>query len=62
MLNSVASMSMWMTLPCGSLMRSWGLYVLSENLLPTDMMRSASVDISSADSLPWRPSGPMLRS
>ncbi len=54
--NSVGSMSMWMTLP--DLMRSWGLYVLSENLLPMEIMRSASADISTAASLPWSPSGP----
>ena len=60
--NSVASRSMWTTLPSGLLMRLFWLYVLSENLLPTDMIRSASFMAWRADILPCIPSGPMQRS
>ena len=60
--NSVASTSMWMILPSMSCMRLFTLQVLSENLLPMEMTRSASFIAILDAILPCIPRGPMLRS
>lgn len=57
--NSVASMSMWTTRPHGSPILLLAPYVLSENLLPTAITRSASFIMVRAAILPCIPRGPM---
>ncbi len=62
LLNSTESTSIWTTRPSGSSILHFLPYVLSENLLPMDMTRSAPFIMVSAAILPCIPRGPMLSS